>query len=205
MRLSALKKHELVISVLSVCLFTLLTFLLLTLYIQTLSQATNPPVSVKNQTTAIQGVTDIHKATPTASPSATPTQTPTPTQISATGRMLQAINRYRQSHGIAPVLLDPTLQTFAQSRADLFSQQGSMDNHAGFQSMLTEDGFAALGFNALGENSSFGAWENEKNLIESFYANSPQHNENQLNSEWTHIGIGIAGNATNFVFGGKKR
>ncbi len=33
----------------------------------------------------------------------------------------------------------------------------------------------------------------------------PINNKNQLNPEYTHVGIGISGNYTNLVFGGKKK
>jgi uncharacterized protein YkwD len=79
-----------------------------------------------------------------------------------------------------------------------------MDNHAGFQSMMNDNGFAKMGFNALGENSSYGDFGTAQNLIEGLYGGHPPHDENQLKSDWTHVGIGVSGVATDLVFGGRK-
>jgi uncharacterized protein YkwD len=119
--------------------------------------------------------------------------------------MLKTLNDYRASKGKSALTIDANLQTFAQNRAEYFSARGSMDNHAQFQQLLTADGFAKMGFNSLGENSSYGAFGDARNLIESIYAGHAPHDENQLKDEWTHVGIGVSGEATDFVFGGRKR
>ncbi len=149
-------------------------------------------------------------------PTATPTQpvtvvqessvsiTQQPASVPSATTVLQALNAYRQKKGIGPLTLDTKLQEFARSRAEHFASTGSMDNHAGFQSMMNDDGFAKMGFNALGENSSFGPFGSEENLIEHIYAGHAPHDENQLKSEWTHVGIGIKDDATDLVFGGRK-
>ncbi|HRN96267.1 MAG TPA: CAP domain-containing protein, partial [Candidatus Levybacteria bacterium] len=182
-----------------------------------LDTLTERPPQTYAQNTAIQGVQDstpedVPELTITPLPTATPTTTPSAnlkksisTPVSTTTQILSALNTYRASKGIAPLQIDTTLQTFAQRRADYFDSTGSMDNHSGFQNMLNDNGFEKMGFNALGENSSFGAWETPQNLIESIYGNSSAHNESQLRSDWTHVGIGVKGHATNLVFGGKKR
>ena len=148
-------------------------------------------------------------ATIISSPEISPTQAPpasTQTNTSNSySEILQALNNYRNSKGIESLAIDEKLQSFAQGRAEHFASTGSMDSHAGFQNMLSDNGFEKMGFDALGENSSYGAWESPKFLIENFYGNSPAHNESQLRSDWTHVGIGVKDNATNLVFGGKKR
>ena len=137
-------------------------------------------------------------------PEPTVVVTQTQSEHSPTQDILTALNAYRQKKGIGPLSVDSKLQEFAQSRADHFSSQGDMDNHAGFQSMMSDNGFAKMGFNALGENSSYGEWGSAQNLIETIYGKSSAHNESQLKTEWTHVGIGTKGAATNLVFGGRK-
>lgn len=119
--------------------------------------------------------------------------------------ILQSLNAYRQRHGVSTLFWDTGLGQFAQSRADLFSKNGSTDAHAGFTDFINnQDGFKKLGFMALGENSSFGYQVEAVHLIEWIYAGDAPHNDNQLNSQWTHVGIGVSGVATDLVFGGRK-
>jgi uncharacterized protein YkwD len=133
------------------------------------------------------------------------TENPSPTSSYNTDQILAALNTYRSSKGISPLVIDEKLQSFAQSRAEEFARQGSMDGHAGFQGMLDDNGFEKMGFDALGENSSYGEWGSPQNLIETIYGNSPPHNESQLRSDWTHVGIGTTDAATDLIFGGEKR
>ena len=118
--------------------------------------------------------------------------------------ILTALNSYRQKKGVAPLSWSDTLSVFAQSRADAFSKNGKLDAHQGFRSMMDDNGFEKMGFNSLGENSSFGYMVSGVHLIEWVYAGDKPHDDNQLKSEWTHVGIGVSGSATDLVFGGRK-
>jgi uncharacterized protein YkwD len=209
MRFSAWKKHELGFSIISLFFFSSLMILFLMQFYTTLSIESKPNQKIYSKS-EVSGVSHASEISISASPSAfpTPTQTIVPTKSipdSPAVLVFNVLNDYRAKNGSTPLVFDKNLQVFAQSRADMFASQGGMDNHTGFQSMLNENGFSALGFNALGENSSFGEWGSSSNLIENIYASSSLHNTNQLNPEWTHVGIGISGTATNLVFGGKKR
>ena len=120
--------------------------------------------------------------------------------------IFEALNSYRTKMGISKVIWSDTLSAYAASRANEFSQKGALDGHAGFMAFMNQqDGFSKLGFNGLGENSSFGYILSGPRLIEEVYAADSEHNNNQLSSEWTHVGIGASGTATDLVFGGKKR
>jgi uncharacterized protein YkwD len=70
---------------------------------------------------------------------------------------------------------------------------------------MNNDGFGKLGFSSLGENSSYGYLLEGVHLIEWVYAGDAPHDNNQLNSEWSHVGIGVNGTATDLIFGGRKR
>ncbi len=119
--------------------------------------------------------------------------------------ILQALNNYRNQHGSGSLSWDAGLSSFAKQRSDLFQNKGSMDSHAGFTDFINnQDGFHKLGFMALGENSSFGYHVLAVHLIEWIYAGDAPHNNNQLNPEWTYVGIGVTGLATDLVFGGRK-
>lgn len=159
----------------------------------------------------------VQVSTPTSLPTSVPTAAPTlPTvttaqtitsnsNSSATQAMLDALNAYRTKKGVGTLTIDTKLQAFAESRASYFDSRGSMDNHAGFQDMMNNNGFNQMGFNALGENSSFGDFGTATNLIENIYGSHPPHDENQLKSDWTHVGIGVKNQGTDFVFGGRKQ
>ncbi len=119
--------------------------------------------------------------------------------------ILTALNQYRQTQGKGTLTWDDKLANFAQSRAEYFVAIGDLDSHAGFSDYINnQDGFHKLGFMSLGENSSYGYTLAAVHLIEWVYAGDKPHNDNQLNSKWTHVGIGVSGTATDLVFGGEK-
>ena len=126
-------------------------------------------------------------------------------KVGTAQEIFQALNAYRQRQGVGALSWDTNLGNFAQGRADAFLKNGTTDAHAGFNDFLNnQDGFKKSGFMALGENSSFGYHIEGVHLIEWVYAGDAPHNNNQLNRDWTHVGIGVAGLATDLVFGGRK-
>ena len=130
-----------------------------------------------------------------------------PVQTSGINRdsVLQALNDYRSKNGVGGLQIDSKLQEYAQSRADHLKSLGKLDKHAGHKEFMNNDGFSKLGFNAIAENQGYNYRGDAKGLVASFYGKSSGHNKNQLNSEYTHVGIGISGAFTNLVFGGSKR
>lgn len=119
--------------------------------------------------------------------------------------ILTALNNYRQRHGKGTLSWNDALANYAKERASYFASRGDLDSHAGFSDFVkNQDGFTKLGFFALGENSSLGYSLEAVHLIEWVYAGDKPHDDNQLNSDWTHVGIGVSGTATNLIFGGKK-
>lgn len=216
MSLPARKRKEIILSIALCVIFFVISGLALHTYTKFLEQET-PPVTHAAQT--VQGVNiETREFIPevTISLSNTPTAVPSQTQPQEVSgvmsesesqytQVLRALNEYRKSKGVGPLEIDSKLQEFAQTRADFFDSKGDMDNHEGFQQLLNDNGFEKMGFNALGENSSFGEWSSAENLITKIYGSSPSHNDSQLNPDFTHVGIGIKGRSTNIVFGGKKR
>lgn len=119
--------------------------------------------------------------------------------------ILVALNNYRQRHGKGTLTWHDALGNYAQSRAEYFVSKGDLDSHAGFNDYVNnQDGFNKLGFMSLGENSSIGYTLEGVHLIEWVYAGDKPHDDNQLDGQWTHVGIGVSGTATDLIFGGKK-
>lgn len=119
--------------------------------------------------------------------------------------IFEALNKYRQQHSREALTWDDRLATFAQARASTFTSLGKTDEHAGFVSYTDNiDNVKVLGFWSLGENSSYGYRLTGVHLIEWVYAGDEGHNSNQLNSAWSHVGIGVDGNQTDLIFGGNK-
>ncbi len=115
--------------------------------------------------------------------------------------ILAALNDLRMRNGVQALKVDPKLCDYTQSRAELFTQIGSTDEHAGFEKFLEqEDGFKKLGYRQLGENSSYGFKMTGVHLIEFVYMQSPDHNKNQLDPKWDHSCVGVSGTATNLIF-----
>lgn len=126
--------------------------------------------------------------------------------MGTSSQIIQALNVYRGKRGVSALSYDQNLSLYAQGRADFFAGQGGMDGHAGFQDFIhNQDGFTKMGFYSLGENSSFGYHLEAVHLIEGVFAGDTPHDSNQLNPEWTHVGVGVNGTAVDIVFGGKKQ
>jgi len=120
--------------------------------------------------------------------------------------VLNSLNSYRGSHGRASLSWDQKLSDYAQGRADLFSKNGSLDSHSGFQSFMNNGGFDVSGFNSLGENSAYLSGPmNAEHIVRDIFGADPSHDGNQLDSSWTHIGIGVNGRAVNINFGKNKK
>jgi uncharacterized protein YkwD len=127
-----------------------------------------------------------------------------PPRMASTQELFNELNNYRQRNGKASLSWDGKLGNYAQNRANLFANIGNTDNHAGFNADLTNGSHNTLCFFGLGENSGFGGTGDAVYIIDKWYGESPPHNSNQLNPQWTHVGIGVNGSATNLVFGGQK-
>lgn len=128
-------------------------------------------------------------------------------QMGTQSEVFAALNAYRQKRGKAQLTWDDKLGSYAQSRADFFSVNGSMDSHAAFDNFTSsQNGFAALGFSSLGENSAYlGGPIEATRIIEVIFAGDAPHDNNQLDENWSHAGVGIHGQAVDVVFGGHKR
>lgn len=116
--------------------------------------------------------------------------------------ILQALNNYRAVNGAGSLAFDDRLNNYAQGRAEHFVTIESTDAHAGFNDYLeNQNGFEALHFARLGENSYYGGPLYGVHLIEWVFAKSPGHNANQIDPGWTHVGIGVTGTSSNLIFG----
>lgn len=123
----------------------------------------------------------------------------------AASDVLNALNSYRKTHGVGELSWDNGLAQMAQQRAELFASTGHLDNHKGFNDFFNNiDNMKQMGFLKVGENSSFGWDVSPVELIEKVYASDAPHNNNQLDSSWTHVGIGLKGSSSDLIFGGNK-
>lgn len=126
-------------------------------------------------------------------------------RMGTANEIYEALNSYRSAHSRGYLAWDEKLAAYAQIRADHFKTIGTTDEHAGLNQFLeSEDGFVKLGFNQIGENSYFGGPLYGVHIIEWLFASSAEHNSNQLDSSWSHVGIGVTNTSVNIIFGGGK-
>jgi uncharacterized protein YkwD len=122
-------------------------------------------------------------------------------QMATPQQILTALNEYRNKHGSQQLIWNNNLADYAHSRAQFFFTEKKLDSHQGFSDFLNnQDGFHKLGFTALGENASFGYRLTATHLIEWVYAGDEPHDNNQLDSRWDHVGIGVVEDISCLIF-----
>jgi hypothetical protein len=70
---------------------------------------------------------------------------------------------------------------------------------------MNNGGFDKSGFNGLGENSAYLSGPmNGDRIIHEIFGADPSHDGNQLEG-WSHVGVGVKGNAVNVNFGKNRK
>ncbi len=120
-------------------------------------------------------------------PTATPTQTPVIMNVVSSGSgeqgMLDAVNRYRSSQGLAAVSEDGNTCAFANTRAGEVS--GSF-SHDGFQNRVNNHTLPYPSYHLVVENIAMNS--NQDDVVNS-WINSPTHAENlRANTQFACIG-----------------
>lgn len=127
-------------------------------------------------------------------------------RMATPNEILEALNNYRIRSGSQKLSWDNKLAEYAQSRVEFFVKEGKTDAHAGFKNFLdNEDGYNKLGFDWLGENISYGFKLEGVHIIEWMYAGDKPHDDNQKNTRWDQVGIGVKGTATCLIFATSRR
>ncbi len=111
-------------------------------------------------------------------------------------RLLELINEYRQANGVGPLVLSDTLSVAAGRHSEdmatygFFSHETEASSYypasSGFVERLAQEGYPMNTF--LAENIARGQTTAEE--VFEFWRNSPDHNTNMLNENYTAIGIG---------------
>lgn len=122
-------------------------------------------------------------------------------RMATPNEIFEALNNYRQVHGVGRLNWNENLASFAQLRAN-----SKVTDHQGFTDFLkNQDGHQKLGFGTLGENLAYCAGPTlGVHVIEWLFAGDKPHNDNQLRAEWDHVGIGVNGYYVDIVFGANK-
>lgn len=125
-------------------------------------------------------------------------------RIGTPQEIFDALNNYRNRHGVGTLSWDVNLANFAQQRAETFNSLKKLDKHAGFDEFSNNpDNIRNLGFKAIGENSSYGYRLYGVHLIEWIFAGDEPHNKNQLDPFWNYVGVGVSGLGVDIIFGNK--
>lgn len=127
-------------------------------------------------------------------------------KMATPNEILEALNNYRVRRGSQKLTWDTKLADYAQSRAKYLNGIKKTDSHEGFKNFVEkEDGYNKLGYDWLGENISYGFQLEGVHLIEWMYAGDKPHDDNQVDTKWDHVGIGVNGTATCLIFATSKR
>ncbi len=120
--------------------------------------------------------------------------------------IFDALNEYRRQYGAAVLMRDDKLADYAKTRAVYFNQIKNLDGHKGLADFLeNENGFEVLGFSSVGENASYGYKMSGTHLIEWIYGADKDHDDNQKNTKWAYVGIGVDGTSNCVIFATGKR
>jgi uncharacterized protein YkwD len=122
--------------------------------------------------------------------------------------ILQQTNSYRVSHGLAPLTVNPLLQQMAHGHAvnmgtqDKYGDTGTNGHILDGHDVVWRAAAVGYRWGALGENvawsSTFSAPAQE--LMNEWW-NSPEHQANILNPNFTEIGVGVAQGASGRTYG----
>ena len=97
------------------------------------------------------------------------------------------VNEYRQQQGIEPLKVIPLLQENAQTRAVEISEEFSHTRPDGTMCFTAIS--SSLSYYTCAENIAYG--ETTPEAVINQWKKSDGHNKNMLNSEYTHIGVGV--------------
>lgn len=122
-------------------------------------------------------------------------------RMATPNEIFEALNNYRQVHGVGRLSWSENLAAFAQIRAN-----SGVTDHQGFNDFLkNQDGYRRLGFLTVGENLAYCAGPTlGVHVIEWLFAGDKPHNDNQLRTEWGYVGVGVNGYYVDIIFGGNK-
>ena len=116
--------------------------------------------------------------------------------------IFQAVNVYRNTKGRSSLNWDEKLSSLARER--VLELPTESKPHEGFSRRMAKDGFwDEYGIVGAGENSSQGVRMTGTHLIEWIYASDEGHDRNQLNPEWSHVGIATSGSNSVLIFAKK--
>lgn len=116
-----------------------------------------------------------------------------------------ALNVYRSKKGVRGLNWDGNLGSYAQQRAADLVANGGVDDHKGFKEYIDNtDNRKRLGFYGLGENASCGFRLTGTHIIEWLFAGDAPHENNQLNSNWSDVGIGVSNTCVTLIFGSDR-
>lgn len=103
--------------------------------------------------------------------------------------LIDATNRYRAKHGLAPLEPLPELNAFAQEWAESMAQNLNHKHRAD----MTVPSRPEL---MVGENILRCQTTSNADALLRIWINSPGHNANMLKPDYKYIGVGIADNGT---------
>lgn len=114
-------------------------------------------------------------------------------KMATVNEIFVALNNYRNNYGKSSLSWNNNLASWANSRAQSFAKNNSLDEHAGFFSEA-ETKSNEFGFSALNEGSSFIGKLEATHYIEWILTGDAPHKEAMLRNTWNSVGIGLSSN-----------
>jgi uncharacterized protein YkwD len=117
--------------------------------------------------------------------------TPSDGNTEHTAELAQLINRYREQHRLAPLAPSPQIARLAQLHSARMAKDQRM-SHEGFEQRLMQSGFhhcvENVGWNYPTAAAELSGWQR-----------SSEHDRNLLDSQVTHMGIGVQASYVTFI------
>jgi uncharacterized protein YkwD len=134
---------------------------------------------------------------PTSIPPTVAAQT---VSVPSAQELFNALNSYRQVHGVASLTWESNIAAFAQAQASYFGETNSFTKDDAYRQRIAPYTSAINSF-VTGETNLIGTTGTATHIINDVLGGSSSYSSLMGATRWTHVGIGVSGKAIVIVYG----